>query len=370
MNLMQIAFSNLKRRKVKMAFMMCGLIVGVATVIAFINIIQAMKLDLGDRIDEFGANAIVLPGTAKGLTLEDIPKMENSEVAEYINIISPKLISPIQSEAHTFLMAGIDFQKEFTQKPWFSIEGADPSMMEIPSNGLILGNLAAKSLNVKAGDSFFIYEKEFVIVGILDEIGSEEDGLVYGQLTTIGTLLGREGEVSMFEISAYCNACPIEEVAEGIEESLPGVRAVPLRQAALFREGTIDEFTTFGAILAVVMLVISILVVQISMLSAVNERTREIGIFRAIGFRRTDVLKIFCYEIGIISFIAGVLGFSLGALIAVFIGPYLGNIQSGVQVDMIQMVPAIALSILIGIIGSIYPVIKATQLDPASAFRA
>ena len=113
MNIFYIAISNLKRRKMKMLFLMMGLIVGMATLVATKNIIHAMNLDLGNRIDELGANAVIVPrtegiGTHLGstfntnldfdiqkLTLDDVPKIYASSVAEYINIVSPKLVGAV-----------------------------------------------------------------------------------------------------------------------------------------------------------------------------------------------------------------------------------------------------------------------------------
>ncbi|AKL95658.1 ABC-type transport system, involved in lipoprotein release, permease component [Clostridium aceticum] len=395
MNIFQIALNNLKRRRVKMLFLMFGLVVGVATVVGVLNIIDAMHLDLGDRIDEFGANAILLPRSeelhydntitsdltfdVQELTMEDIPKIYTSSVAEYINIVSPKLVSAVEIEDQKALMVGVETRQEFTQKPWFSLqqqEGlasgekvGDLALLDVPEDGLILGSSAAVTLDLQAGDQLTIKGQSFKVFGVLNELGSEEDGLIYANLTVVQNLLNKPQALSMIEISAYCNSCPIEEIAMGLEEALPNARAIPMRQAALFREETIEQFSVFGFALSGMVLLVAALVVLITMLSSVNERTREIGIFRAIGFRRRHIMQVIFLEAGMVSILAGLLGYILGSLIAIYAGPYLAQIQGDISLQPQLMLPAVALSTGLAICSSIYPALKAAALDPVEALR-
>ncbi|QNO13438.1 ABC transporter permease [Alkalicella caledoniensis] len=392
MNIFHISLNNLKRRKVKMIFLMLGLVVGVATVIALTNIIQAMHIELGDRIDEFGANAIILPRTEgmemnygnnvgsdlyldlQKLTMDDIPKIYESSVAEYINIVSPKLVGAVEAGDQKTIIVGIEPREEFFQKPWFSLKeqaGNQDNLVfiELPEDSIILGSAASEALNMRVGDQVTINQQTFHVYGILDELGSEEDGLIFANLGVVQELLGRPGELSMIEVSAYCNSCPIEEIAMGLEDAMPNSRVTPLRQAALFREETIDNFSSFGIALSSMVLIIAALVVLTTMLSSVNERTREIGIFRAIGFRRSHIIQIIILEVAMVSIIGGIIGYFSGSLMAKYAGPYIAQIQGDIPLQLDLLLPAILLSTGLAIITSIYPAIKAAKLDPAEALR-
>lgn len=394
MSIFKIALNNLKRRKIKMLFLMLGLIVGVATVIAFINIVKAMELELGDRIDEFGPNSIILPRSEgidlnyndtmdpdisfdiQKLTMEDIPKIKASSVGEYINIISPKLVGAVETNQQKTIIVGIDSKEEFTQKPWLSLKQQDDttniqelSFIELPSENVILGSSAAKALKVNPGELILLDNIEFKVFGILNELGSEDDGLIYANLDEVQVLLNKPNELSMIEVSAYCNNCPIEEIVVGLEESLPNSSVTALRQAAVFREETIGQFSKFGLALSGIVLLIAALVVLKTMLSSITERTREIGIFRAIGFRRGHIVKIIFIEVGLIGLISGILGFLIGSLVATYVGPYMAELQGRIPIDIQMLLPAILLSVGLAIIASSYPAIKAARLDPAEALR-
>jgi putative ABC transport system permease protein len=369
MNLMQIAFSNLIRRRSKAMLMVIGIMVGVATMVSFIQIVEAMRLDLGDRIDEFGANAIVIPDKVSQLITSDIEAIRASEIGIYVNIISPKLIDVVKIDDQDVLIAGIEVNSEFTQKPWLTIDGADLSMIEMADDEIIMGASTADNFQIAKGDTVTIMDKNFRVYGILDPVGSEEDGLIFAPLHSLQSLLGRGDDISMFELSAYCNACPIEEVAMGVETALPGTRAIPLSQAATYRDQSIGEFELFGITLSLVVLMISVLVVLTTMLTSIQERVNEIGIFRAIGFKKRHIITIFGVEIMVISLMGGILGVGIGVLMAKVLGPYLADVQIVEAFSLKLGIQAIMIATGIGLFGSIYPVIKASKLDPIEAFR-
>jgi len=397
MNIFQIAFNNLRRRKVKMLFLMLGLVVGIATVVAFQSIIQGMNLDLGNRIDELGANAVILPRSegveahyggamtsdltfdVKKLTVDDIPKIYESSVAEYINIVSPKLVGAVKIGDQNSLLVGVETKSEFTQKPWFTLKEqvdikpgervSDLALINLPDDSIIVGASASKALGLQIGDSVNINDKQFRVFGVLNELGSEEDGLIYSNLSVVQSLLNRPTELSMIEISAYCNNCPIEEIAMGIEEVIPNGRVISMRQAALFREETIEQFSAFGYALSGMVLLIAALVVLTTMLSSVNERTREIGIFRAVGFRKFHVLSIIFLEVGMVSILGSTIGYFLGIVAARYAGPYLAQISGEIPFQFGWFLPAVLISTGLSILISLYPALKAARMDPAEALR-
>lgn len=390
----RIAWENLRRRLGLSVFLIGGIAVTVATVVGLVNIIRAMEWDLGDRIDEFGANAILVPrmqdtaldygeSRVEGIILQQavlrmdrLYRIGESEVAEYINIVSPKLVGSAWAGERRVLIAGIVPQREFAQKYWFRLAAAvdedalpDLALMQLGWNEVILGSGAAQVLMVGPGDFLNLEGDRFLVRAILEPAGSEEDGLIFANLERTQGLLGRTGELSLVEISAYCNLCPIEEIAEGLEAVLPEIRAIPLKQAALFREETIGRFTLYAYALIALVLVLAMLLILTSLLAAVKARTREIGIFRALGYRRAHVLRIFFWECTGLSVIGGLVGFAIGALASQVAGPSLAGLQSGVAWPADLLLPAVAGAVLLSWTAALYPALKAAWLDPVEALR-
>jgi putative ABC transport system permease protein len=397
MNLYVIAFNNLMRRRIKMLLILGGLVAGIAAAVALFMIVESMRLSLGDQIDEFGANLIIVPraegmeisygGTnvssvsigLEQLTEADLEKIR--EIPDYnsINVISPKMVTAVSANGKEALLVGVEPEREFIMKPWYSLsdqsglpEGASPddlALIELPGDSLIIGSEAARALGLRAGDELTVNGSPFKVLGILKPMGAVEDGLIYGNLTAVQTLMGRPGEISMIEISAYCNACPVEEIAAQLTAVLPNGRVTALRQAALLRSETIDRFALFSVLLATIFLSIAALLVLTTMMAAVHERTREIGIFRAIGFRSAHVVQIIFMEAGMIGFLGGLFGFLAGSLAANAAGPYLTGNSSPVSWQPGLLLPAIILAVLVAVAATAYPALRAAKLNPVDALR-
>jgi putative ABC transport system permease protein len=120
----------------------------------------------------------------------------------------------------------------------------------------------------------------------------------------------------------------------------------------------------------VIVLLIGGLIVFISMMASVNERKREIGIFRAIGFRRSHVVRIIFLEALIVGGLAGLLGIVFGLGVSMAVGPVITGVKSGVVVDPLLGIGVLLLSAGIGILSSAYPAFQASKLDPTVALRS
>jgi putative ABC transport system permease protein len=107
------------------------------------------------------------------------------------------------------------------------------------------------------------------------------------------------------------------------------------------------------------------------MMASVNERKREIGIFRAIGFRKSHIMRIIFLEALVVGFVAGITGYILGLGISHFIGPMVLGMKSvRWLIDPGLAIGAISLSSVIGVLSSVYPALHASKMDPTEALRA
>jgi putative ABC transport system permease protein len=129
-------------------------------------------------------------------------------------------------------------------------------------------------------------------------------------------------------------------------------------------------FKTFSYGIAALVIFIGSLLVFVTMMGAVNERTREIGIFRAIGFRSSHVMQIILLEAIVVGLVGGLLGYAGGNTIAWAVMPLVipGGAFAGVNVSL--GIIAVLLAVSLSLIASFYPAYKGSKLDPSEALRA
>jgi putative ABC transport system permease protein len=155
-----------------------------------------------------------------------------------------------------------------------------------------------------------------------------------------------------------------------IAEKFPNAKVTAMKQAVLSKMQSIEMFKSFSLGVSLIVILIGALLVLVTMMGSVNERTREIGIFRAIGFRRGHVMQIILLEALALGIIGGILGFVIGNTIAWSIIPLVikDGVFAGINTDLgaISILMAVALSLL----ASLYPAFKASNMDPSEALRA
>lgn len=385
MKLHNISFGNIKRRKGKMLFLVLGLVIGISTVVTLLSITDTMTQNIEARLNQFGANIVMVPKSENlslnygGIdvggvnyqvrefdqeNLSDIRTIKNNK---NLSIIAPKILGPVTVNNKTVLLMGVVFEQELALKTWWhKSDGAFPEK----EDEVMLGSGAASLLGFKTGDTISLSGRPFKIATILNSTGASEDDAIIANLSASQKILGKQGKLSMVEISAFCQGCPITEMTLQIAEKFPDAKVTAMKQAVMSKMQSIDMFKSFSLGVSIIVILIGSLLVMVTMMGSVNERTREIGIFRAIGFRRGHVMQIILLEALLLGIIGGLLGFTLGNLIAYGLIPVV--IKDGVfaginsNLGIISIFMAVALSLL----ASLYPAFKASNLDPSEALRA
>ena len=385
MRLRDISINNLRRRKGKVLFLILGLTIGITTVVALVSITRMMNEDLSNKLDEFGANILVIPRSddfslsygglnVGGVSVDtqtlkdsDIQKIRQIEVRENISTVSPKLIGVVEVEGKKVLLTGVLFREEVRLKKWWKVHGDIPKSRD----EILLGNEIAVKLFKSTNDSLTINGKRVRVSGMLEETGSQDDFLIFGDLGFVQEALKKPGALSLIEVSAFCISCPIEEIVRQISKGLPHAKVTAIKQTLQTKMEALDHFKKFSVGLSVIVLLIGGLIVFTNMMASVNERKREIGIFRAIGFRKSHVIKIVFSEAFIVGLIGGVAGYLLGLGVSVLLGPVLTGIKGGgIFIDPVLAAGVVLLSVTMGILSSIYPAVHASKMDPTTALRA
>jgi len=233
---------------------------------------------------------------------------------------------------------------------------------------ILLGRMMANALNKSIGDTIEVGGSRFRVVGIY-ESGSalEEMGGVIS-LREAQSYMGRPRKVTMYMVKIE-NPSQAQEIVDRINTKLPDAHA---SLSGEFAEQMPDMQAMDGMMAAISFLAIAVggIGVLNTMLMSVLERTREIGVLRALGWRRRQVLGMIINE----SLLLGLLGGAAGILVAFGLTnlfnliPMIGSILTP-QWDLLIFIRALAVALLLGLLGGLYPAYRATRLQPVEALR-
>ncbi len=384
MRLRDVTLRNLRRRKGRKLLLVAGMSIGVATVVALMAITTTMQADVATKLDEYGANILIVPkandlslsygGVAVAsaaydvgeLTEADLDRIQTIKNARNISVVAPKLLGAMPIGGQTVLVAGVRFDDELRLKQWWDMEGAEPNSQDEALAGLRL----ARTLDLGAGDDVNIDGHTFRVTGILAENGSQDDDILFIDLGAAQQVMDKPQSVSLVEVAALCTECPVEDMVEQIGGVLPQARVTALRQAVTLRMETVGQLSRFALAVSAVVVAIGGLVVLTTMLGAVAERRQEIGLFRALGFRRQHVMNIVLGEAALVSLAGGIVGWLVGMAAAIVLSPRLASLTSAVQWNPWLALGAVGGALLVGLLASLYPAISASRLDPTTALRS
>ena len=411
MRISTIAFANLKRRKGKALFLITGIAIGIGTAVALLSLSGSIKEEIGSQLDQFGANIVVVPqsnnlslnygGVAvssvsideQQLKSEDAVNLLDIPYRNRVSIVAPKLLRAAEVEGKTVVLAGVDFDSELKLKRWWHIAGSRPAGPQ----DILAGYEAARALSLIemtpdspppvvshhgshdasedanqfkiVRDRLQVAGSQHHVAGVLYPTGGPEDHMIFGELAEVQRLTGRSDQLSLIEVAALCKDCPVGDIVSQISERLPHAKVSAIQQSVRARAETVERLTRFFAIVAVIVLSIGALMIFTTMMGSVIERTKEIGVLRAIGFRKAHIIKGLIIEVAVISVIGGLVGWAAGTAASFVALPYFAETDIAFEIHPQLAVAAITAGLLIGVASSFYPIIRASRLDPSEAVR-
>jgi len=395
MKLYQVVIKDVIRRKRRVLYATLGVVIGTATVVGILTVARAGQERIYNQLEKYGPNLAVIPAinnldvnlgdvrlgmlaVGDNYVSEDkLPLMRqiaDGEIRKAMKIedqgniatIAPNLYIDTKIKDSSVMVVGIDPAEERKIKTWWRINQGKYLEQE---DQALAGAIAAEILKLKVGDVVPIDGTNVTVAGILEETGSNDDYQLFVPLETLQKASGREGLVSSVDIRALCNACPVEIIANGINKDIPGVRAVAVKQIAANEMGMMDKMSKFMLTLAGITLAVGLFGVVNTMMTSVNERIKDIGIMRAVGASRSQIVKAFIYEAIIIGIIGGIAGYLVGTLLAYVSGPL---VFEGTTIAYVPQyfILALLLAIAVAIVATVYPAYRATQIKVADSFRS
>ena len=395
MKLYHLVLKDILRRKKRVSYATLGVIIAAMTVVSILTIASAGEARIYAQLEKYGANLNVIPAISSvETTLGDlsmgalavgdnyIPEEKLVQLREitddlirealeieddaFIATIAPKLYVRTEVKNTSLLAVGVDPSEERVIKTWWRVkEGTYIGEL----NHAVIGAQTAALLGLQTGDTVTLNNREFVITGILEETGSADDYQVFVPIQTLQSAFGKEGVISSVDIRALCNGCPVEIIADSINQNITGVRALAVKQVAETEMGMMEKMNNLMLALAGITLIIGIFGVVNTMMTSVYERIKDIGIMRAVGASRVQIIRSFIYEAIVIGIAGGIIGYLAGTLAAYLIGPL---VFEGTSITIIPMyLPlSLLLAVLVAVISTTYPAFRATTIKVSDSFRA
>ena len=396
----KIAVKTISTRRVRSWLTTIGIVIGVFLIVSLLSLSEGLKQGVLQQLNMMGKDLItIMPGdisnissliTGQELTDEDLDIIEKTEGIQKVMAMDyTSIIMRYNNKKENVLIYGVDWKNDLdifeNDMGWSINQGRWPGAGK---NEILVGSIIAKETfpEMKIGTEATIKGRKFVIVGILNSVGSKQDDTMIGVDSNIFKSVTGErtgAKVAMAKIEAGYSA---DFVAEKLKRNLNEDRRRQIGQKESDSSYTILTSETLSGIVGNVMGLIQAVIIGFAsiailvggigimntMYTSVSERTKEIGIMKAIGAKNKTIVTIFLIESGIFGMLGGIGGTLLGLMSAKAIEIYLQihplfYLKADVSPGLILF--SITFSFAIGCISGFFPARAASKLKPVDALR-
>ncbi|MEX0932180.1 MAG: ABC transporter permease [Candidatus Saccharimonadales bacterium] len=391
----RLALLSIRQSKLRSFLTMLGLIIGVGSVVAVLAIGEGVKREISNQVSEIGTNLLnISPGnlgegefnpslfassTLTEQDLEDVRQLPNIDAAVAVTIITG---TPEHNGTQAQGASIIGTNAEYTRVVNQRVENGNFFSPESRFQAVI-GTATAETLfpsSSPIGQIITLRQKQFEVIGVMEEYdsggfnlgGMDFNNVVYVPLEAAKSLTG--GNLNILEIDAkVTTAEEVDTAITQIENAILANHGGVKDFSVLKQEDAIKLFnsifgivTSFIAAVASISLLVGGIGIMNIMLVSVTERTREIGIRKAIGANNRHILIQFLTEALTLSLIGGLLGIAFAFLIGL-IASAVSPLQSHITLGSIAL--AVGVSVGVGTVFGIAPALKAARKNPIDALR-
>jgi len=371
MRFLTLIARNLLRRGVRTALTVFGLGIGVSAVVSLLGISWGFERSFLTIYQAKGIDLVVVKAGVDRLTsnldagleadIKRVPGVKDAvgSLTDVVSFEEAQLVSVLANgwRPGSLLFRGVRV-----------LHGR--ILREGDTRVAMLGRVLALNLKKGVGDSVPVSGEPFRVVGVYESDSLFENGGLIVPLAELQTMMGREGYVSGFVVAADApDRRSVEALGRRIEGAVKGVAAVPARD---FVQGDnqLRLVRSMAWATSVIAMVLGSVGVLNTMMMTVFERTREIGVLRALGWKRRRVLGLVLGEAAALGLAGSVLGSVLGAagVRAIARAP-MGSIFIAADLPPAVLLIGLGLGLGLSVVGGLYPALRAAALEPSEALR-
>jgi len=369
MTFIALILKNIVRQRTRTFLTVLGISLGITTVVALGVVTESLKASSGEILEIGDADFMVAQEGAADLSFSIMSEGQVAAIAAQPGVLD--------SEGILFHIARVG------SNPYFFMMGRErdalvrypPDLREggIWNEGavdqVILGQGGADNLGAEVGDVVEIEDRQFTVVGIYQTGRLFEDGGAYVPLSVAQEIAGRAGVVTAVFIHLQPGA-DAQQVGDAIEENVPGAASI----VNVGDYGKVDQGVAFldAANIAISVLAVGIGAIGVmnTMVMSVFERTREIGILRAVGWSGRRILRMIISESLVLCVIAAGAGSALGVLAtrAILLIETVKNLLEP-QYTLDIFIRAMVVAVAVALAGAAYPAFRAARMTPMEALR-
>lgn len=391
------SIQSLRRNLLRTALTMLGIIIGISSVILISSIGQSAVKFVTNEISSFGTNLFqinpgndafsgALGGSSDPLTIEDVEALKEANIPN-VNLVAPLAFSnrTVESEEEKLTAFIYGFTPEMNEILNLELySGENLSDSNLNENVAVLGSeIAEKLFGIgvdPVGESVRIDDTKYKVIGVSHSSaalsGSQFNNAVTIPLEVLQTDITGDKDLPEIDVTVH-NPDNLNETIADVEQFLRDHRNIAEGDDSDFSITSIEETLTMvqtitGLLTALIAGIssISLLVggvgVMNIMLVSVTERTKEIGLLKAIGAKEKDILTQFLIESVVMSVIGGLIGISIGVSLSLIVSFFAGL---PIVVSIPWIIITVIVSTLVGIVFGLYPAKKAASLSPIDALR-
>ena len=347
MNLYNLAFNNIRRKKIRSALTMLGIIIGAATLVVLLGVTAGATSAVKAETDQYMYDVVITPASSTGSYLMDA-----------------ETVSKIRSRSNLFDFREVTAFRENINGNEMYFEGVNDwkqVKLKNGTSGVVITQDVADKLGYGMGSKIKVKDQELTVTGI----SNEQALYVYIDQNTAKQLV--DDKVSA--IYAQTNGDP-ETVADEIEEQISGVSVETKSENVADVQEMTDQALLFMGFIAGIALLVGIISVINTMLISVMERTRELGILKATGFTNREIKGSILFESGLLGLSGGVIGVILGITGIVVIANVLKLTEYIPDMMPLWLIlGVIAGATLLSVLAGLYPAMRASKLNVVEALR-